>query len=81
MTKLKILLIACLITFSIIFSGCGSSDSSDDSDGSVRRFVKIETEFDYVIVYDRYTKVMYYDGIHCFEPLLDSDGSLLLWEE
>ena len=77
MTKLKVLLITCLIIFSTIFSGCGMSKNHDEG-----RLVNVETAWGYVIYYDRYTKVMYIgSGRGGIRPLYNSDGSLLLWEK
>lgn len=78
MKQIKVLLITCLITFSIIFSGCGTSKNLDEG----HQLVSVDISWGYVIYYDRYTKVMYIGSNNGgIRPMYNSDGSLLLWEK
>jgi uncharacterized protein YcfL len=77
MKKLIVLLLVLLMLV-----GCGKIKSESDKD---ERFVTIETSWNYLIVADCETGVMYAvsDGIHnrgTFTLLVDEDGNPLIWD-
>lgn len=45
------------------------------------RFVRIEYSYNYEIVYDKETKVVYFNGGEGFSPLYNADGKLQIYEE
>lgn len=67
-----------LILLSILLAGCVKTDVVS-STGELSRFVQVESTGYRWVVYDKYTKVMYVEMAHCFTPLYNADGSLLLW--
>ena len=76
-----------VILLAVIVTGCGRNKVPDVGND---RFVDVQKGkicgFDYTIVYDSTTKVMYYasDGLYnhfSLCPLYNADGTLMLWEE
>lgn len=71
--------VAILIILSILLVGCTKTERVSSTEES-SRFIQVETTPYRWVVYDKYTKVMYVEKGHCFTPLYNADGSLLLWE-
>lgn len=67
-----------LVLICLCLCGCTKFEKKGNPD--VSRFVQVESTGYRWVVYDRYTKVMYVGKAHCFEPLYNADGSLLLWD-
>ena len=80
---ITIVLIALMI---LTMTACATKRSSEVVKGEVSRMVEIEETDAYLIVYDKYTKVMYaisnggYNGGN-FTLLVDANGSPLLYNE
>lgn len=70
---------AILILLSILLAGCVKTEMVSSTEES-SRFIQVETTGYRWVIYDKYTKVMYVEKSHCFTPLYNADGSLLLWE-
>ena len=80
----KILSVVILATFvSVLLTGCNYAILADEQPkGNYEStFVKVEEGYNYFIVYDKDTKVMYRVTSYSCDPLFNSDGSLKIWEE
>lgn len=71
-------------------SGCGQTVEDTSNDNEASRFVLVENGTYWDVYYDKYTLVMYVcsNGVYNsgynsgnFEPLLNPDGTPLLYEE
>lgn len=71
--------VAFMILLTILLAGCTKTERVSSTEES-SRFIQVETTGYRWVVYDKYTKVMYVEKAHCFEPLYNADGSFLLWE-
>ena len=74
-----------LIVIICLLCGCSKTDDRVYKTIKESRIVSIEDvtyrgNVYYGICYDKYTGVMYYRNRYCFEPLYNSDGSLLIWD-
>ena len=80
----KILSVAILaILVSVLLVGCNYAIITDAKPTGTYEstFVEVEEGYNYFIVYDRDTKVMYRVGSYNCSPLFNPDGSLKTWEE
>ena len=76
----------CILMLSLLLAGCGSSSESDAGDGeSQKRFVLVEHTWDYEIMVDKETRVMYVvsNGSYnygTFTLMVDENGKPLIWK-
>ena len=82
--KLTVGLIASLIGSAMIFAGCGCSGEKAEASNE-SRFMKIESNFNWLIYADRETGVMYAvsTGVYNngnFTLLVDANGDPLIYE-
>ena len=81
---INVLLITLVASLCIVLLG-GCSNVNAENSANVSRFVCVEHKYDWEVVYDRYTRVMYavsrgsYNNGN-FTLLVDADGKPLLWE-
>jgi len=81
-----IFVIAALLLVSILMTGCASDAYKEYTEvnkinyGSASTFAVLYRGFNYAIVYDVETKVMYMFNRYMLTPLLNADGSLKLWK-
>ena len=74
-----------LLLILLMLVGCGKTKSAESESGEDKRFATVETEWNYRIVADRETGVMYAvsNGTYncgTFTLLVDKDGNPLIWD-
>ena len=75
-----------ILMLAVMLVGCGSSSESDAGDGeNQKRFVLVEHTWDYEIMVDSETKVMYVvsNGSYnhgTFTLMVDENGKPLTWD-
>lgn len=74
-----------ILMLAVMLVGCGSSSESDAKD-SEKRFVLVEYTWDYEIMVDRETRVMYVvsNGSYnhgTFTLMVDENGKPLIWKD
>ncbi len=80
----KILSIIILVILDgVLLTGCNCAIITDEKPKGPYEstFVEVEEGYNYFIVYDKDTKVMYRVNSYSCDPLFNSDGSLKIWEE
>lgn len=80
----KILSVTILVLLvSVLLTGCNYAIITDAKPTGTYEstFVEVEEGYNYFIVYDKDTKVMYRVTSYGCDPLFNSDGSLKIWEE
>lgn len=80
----KLITIVFIALMILTMTACATKRSSEVIKGEVSRMVEIEETGTYLIVYDKYTKVMYAisnSGYNCgnFTLLVDANGNPLLY--
>ena len=76
LTILSIIVI--LVVVGCLYYGTHPESNPKEYEG---RFMVVETAFDYRIYVDTQTRVLYWStGTHGVSPLLDSNGSVILYE-
>lgn len=74
-----------ILMLAVMLVGCGSSSESDAEKSNPKRFVKVEDTWDYEIMVDRGTRVMYVmsNGSYnhgTFTLMVDENGKPLIWK-
>lgn len=75
-----------LILLSLLMAGCGEEVYRDEKNADTKSmFVEVENTMRFTVYYHRDTKVMYVlskygSGSGDFEPLINPDGTPMLWE-
>jgi len=75
-----------MLMLAVMLVGCGSSNESDAGDGEKpKRFVMVEHTWDYEIMVDRETRVMYVvsNGAYnhgTFTVMVDENGKPMTWD-
>lgn len=82
----KLITIVLIILMILIMTACATKRSSEVVKGKMSRLIEIEETGTYLIVYDKYTKVMYAvsNGGYThgnFTLLVDASGNPLLYNE
>ena len=88
MKKALICALICTLIFATLLTGCSKNGIKDISEEDVpSRFVCVESNslYEFIVVYDQYTKVMYAVSTGMcnegdFSVLVDEDGKPLLWK-
>jgi len=73
-----------ILMLAVMLAGCGSSSESDAEKSNPKRFVLVEHTWDYEIMVDRETRVMYVmsNGSYnhgTFTVMVDENGKPLTW--
>lgn len=81
----RLIAIVIMIVMILSLSGCETKQTKEVVKGEASRMVTVEETNAYLIVYDKYTKVMYAvsaGGYNCgnFTLLIDANGNPLLYE-